>query len=73
MALMRKALMSDDVRMKQGWMNTGEKVRISASKTAVRSMKIMISPSVSKVNNPPHLADFAARRDCSAVEAAPTA
>jgi hypothetical protein len=33
----------------------------------------MISPSVSKGNNPPHLADFAAHRDCSAVEAAPAA
>jgi flagellar biosynthesis protein FlhB len=32
------------------------KVRIIASKTAIRSMKIMVSPSVSKVNNPPHLA-----------------
>jgi hypothetical protein len=30
-------------------------------------------PLVSKVNNPPHLADFAAHRDCSAVEAAPAA
>ena len=33
----------------------------------------MISPLVSKVNNPSHLADFAAHRDCSAVEAAPAA
>ena len=33
---------------------------------------IIISPLVSKVN-PSHLADFAALRDCSAVEAAPAA
>jgi hypothetical protein len=33
----------------------------------------MISLLASKVNNPPHLADFAAHRDCSAVEAAPAA
>jgi hypothetical protein len=30
----------------------------------------MISPLVSKVNNPSYLADFAAHRDCSTVEAA---
>src|ERR1700687_344000 len=35
--------------------------------------KIMTSPLVSKVNKPPHLADFAAHRDCSGVEAAPAA
>jgi hypothetical protein len=38
-----------------------------------RPTEIMISPSVSKVNNASHLADFAAHRDCSAVEAAPAA
>ena len=39
--------------------------------TLLRLDKIMISPLVSKVNNPSHRADFAAHRDCSAVEAAP--
>jgi hypothetical protein len=34
------------------------KVRIIASKTAIRSMKIMISPLESQ--EPPHLADFVA-------------
>jgi hypothetical protein len=45
-------------------------VRIIASTTAIRSMRMMLSPSVSKVNGP-IFPDFAARRDCSAVEAAP--
>jgi hypothetical protein len=44
-----------------------------ASTIAIHSTPTMISPLVSKVNNPPHLADFAAHRNCSAVEAAPVA
>jgi integrase len=39
----------------------------SASKIAIRSMKIMISSLVSKVNPSQQRADFAARRDCSVV------
>jgi hypothetical protein len=41
-------------------------------KAAICSIEVMISPLVSKVN-PSHLADFAALRDCSAVEPAPAA
>ena len=37
----------------------------SASKIAIRSMKIMVSSLVSKVNPSQQRADFAARRDCS--------
>ena len=44
----------------------------SAGKSCDLLDEIMISPLVSKVN-PSHLADFAALRDCSAVEAAPAA
>jgi len=38
-----------------------------------RPTKIMIPLLAAKVNNPPHLDDFAAHRDCSAAEAAPAA
>jgi hypothetical protein len=43
----------------------GENSVKCAGKSAIPPDKIMMSPLVSKVNNPPHLADFAARYDCS--------
>jgi hypothetical protein len=49
-----------------------EQHQASAGKSCDPLDAIMISPLVSKVN-PSHLADFAALRDCSAVEAAPAA
>ena len=53
--------------------NKGENSFKCAGKSAIPPDKIMISPLVSKVNNPVHLAVFGAHRDCSAVEAAPAA
>jgi hypothetical protein len=50
-----------------------EQRQICGQKLRFRPTTIMISPLPSKVNNPPHLADFAALRDCSALEAAPAA
>jgi hypothetical protein len=50
-----------------------EQRQFCGQKLGFRPTTIMISPLPSKVNNPLHLADFAALRDCSAVEVAPVA
>jgi hypothetical protein len=51
----------------------GETSVMCAGKSAIPPDEVMISPLPSKVNNPLHLADFAALRDCSVVEIAPVA
>jgi hypothetical protein len=56
--------------MEESMRKKGENSAKCAGKSAIPPDKIMIPPLAAKVNNPPHLADFAAHRDCSAVEAA---
>ena len=59
--------------MEESMRKKGENSAKCAGKSAIPPDKIMIPPLAAKVNNPPHLADFAAHRDCSAAEAAPAA
>ena len=59
--------------MEESMRKKGENSAKCAGKSAIPPDKIMIPPLAAKVNNPPHLPDFAAHRDCSAAEAAPAA